>query len=475
MLLPQLKKTLLGGREADPALADVDALLKTISGSARLLACWYDGSHLAASRAFANGELHSDAGKWACAIQTARVEGDADARDIQLTFKLAEGYAKSAGVAVAFDFADWSADNYVLIPASIYNGNRNRIEHRSYASGLNREDLYKKDLQLTTTDLPQLSPVPNTPSKVEVSVCNATTPAICMYNRKLKRAFIVLAPQQTQFGDNGLSIEESLDRTHVSLVVSAPGVRARKPEFIGFSGSPDRGATLNAGDEVKLHLRVYNFAVAEIPGLLEKFMAVRKDVTGPNHPRNLYPLSEVIRLITSRIDSRFYSAKDSQFYCPENAPWISFGWIGGLMDTYPMLALGDEMHLQRVTQTFDFAIAHAQGKAGYFYGALNHDGRPFGREGYDDHSEICLTRKNADVLFWMVKQFMVLKAQGRGDAIKPQWEQSIKRLADAFVATWKKDGQWGNFVNIDTGEVAIYNTSGGVMAVGGLALGIAVF
>ena len=174
--------------------------------------------------------------------------------------------------------------------------------------------------------------------------------------------------------------------------------------------------------------------------------------------------------MTRRIDSRFHDGNPCKFYCPENAPWISFGWIGGLIDTYPMLALGDDMHLRRVTETFDFAIPRAQGKAGYFYGLLEQDGSVRGREGYDDHPEICLTRKNGDVLFWMIKQFALLKAQKRNDAINPRWEQSMRRLADAFVATWKKHHQWGNFVNVDTGDVAVYNTTGGAMAVGGLAL-----
>jgi hypothetical protein len=199
-------------------------------------------------------------------------------------------------------------------------------------------------------------------------------------------------------------------------------------------------------------------------------MTVRKAVTGKNHPRNLLPFSEVARLMTRRIDSRFYDSQEFQFYCPENAAWISFGWVGGLIDTFPMLALGDDQHLDRVTRTFDFAIPRAQGPAGYFYGALNHDGKVFGREGYDDYPALVLTRKNADVLFWMVKQFRLLRAQGRGGAIRPEWEASIQRLADAFADTWKQCGQWGNYLNLQTGEVAVYNSTSGAQAIGGLAL-----
>jgi hypothetical protein len=307
-----------------------------------------------------------------------------------------------------------------------------------------------------------------------VNASNVTTPALCWLNPKTGRATIILAEQGVRIGDklidNGFIVEESADRTRATFVVSAPGVRERKPEFVGFSPSPDRGVALKPGDSITLRLRVYSLAKSNITGLLDKFMSVRKTVTGPNHPRNLIPFSEVARLMTNRIDSRFYEGKEFQFYCPENAEWISFGWIGGLMNTFPMLALGDRQHMERVTKTFDFAIPRAQGKAGYFYGALNHDGRVFGREGYDELPEIVLTRKNGDVLYWMIKQFILLKAQGRADSIKPEWEKNIRRLADAFITTWKKNGEWGNNLNVNTGEIAVYNSTSGATAIGGLAL-----
>lgn len=459
------------GQGCSPA---VDQFLTALNGKMRVLGCVYDGSKLVQSAPFINGELTIASSKWSCKTDVQAVNGEKDALDLTLRFKLSEGSAKSAGIAAAFDFSNWKTDNYVMIPASVYNGNRNRIVKRKYAEGLDRVDLYKKDLQLTTTELPQLSPETGKSSMVEVLSCNVTTPAICFYNKISGHAFILLSEQGIQFGDsildNSLIIEESPDHSKATVLIGVPGVRERKPEFIGFSNSPDKGANWKSGDETTLKLRLYSFESSGIPGLFEKFMSVRKSVTGPNHPRNLYPFSEISRIMTENIDDRFYNGTDYKFYCPENAKWISFGWVGGLMNTYPMLVSGDSLHLERVTQTFDFAIPRAQGKAGYFYGALNHDGKCFGREGYDEYPEICLTRKNGDVLLWMIKQFELLKAQGRSYAIKPEWEINIRRLAQAFADTWKKNGQWGNFVNIQTGEIAVFNSTGGASAIGGLAM-----
>jgi hypothetical protein len=38
------------------------------------------------------------------------------------------------------------------------------------------------------------------------------------------------------------------------------------------------------------------------------------------------------------------------------------------------------------------------------------------------------------------------------------------------VNTWQRHGQWGNYVNHETGDIAIYNSTSGAMAIGGLAL-----
>lgn len=445
----------------------------------RVLACWYNGANLAATRTFTNGNLQTAGGRWTCDVRETPAD---DGRDLALTFQLIGGAEKSAGVAVTFDFAGWSTNNYVLIPASIYNGNRNRLEHRGYCTGFNQKDFYNKDIPQITTDLPQLSPELGRPSKIEVSACNASTPAICLFNPEKKRGFIVLSEQgipkkgdtNGTILDNAFAVEENADRSRATLVVSAPGVRERKPTFTGLQASPDRGIAWKAGDALTVRLRVYSFDTPDIPGLLEKFMTVRKDVTGTNHPRNLIPFSEVIRLMTQRTDARWHGGTGHQYYCAENDADLCLGWIGGLMNTFPMLALGDELHRERVAKTFDFVIPAAQGKSGFFLATVHADGRASGRDWFPNQP-IVLTRQNADVLFWMMKQFMLLKAQGHAAVIKPEWEQSVKRLAQAFANTWKQRGQWGNYVNHETGAIAIYNSTSGATAIGGLALAASYF
>jgi hypothetical protein len=70
---------------------------------------------------------------------------------------------------------------------------------------------------------------------------------------------------------------------------------------------------------------------------------------------------------------------------------------------------------------------------------------------------------------------MLLKAQGRTNAINPVWEQFAYNLARGFTNTWNRCHEFGMYLDLTTGDVAIYNSTGGAMAPGGLALASSYF
>lgn len=453
--------------KSDPQLKSIDKLLQPIDASVRVLSCEYDSFKVKNISQITND--HSQ--KWSYTLSQTKGK---QYIDFILVLQPKEDCSIESGVAVAFDLNSWRTDNYVMIPASVYNANRQRTVNRKYASGLDRSDLYKKDLPLTSVPIPQLSPIDGDKSLLEVNSSNVTTPVVCVWDKSKKRALMVFAQQGIKVGDivldNAFIVEENSDRTKASIVISAPGVRERKPEFIGFSKSPDKGVKFKKSDKIKLKFRVYEFSAENIPALFDRFTTERKSVTGLNSPRKQMPFSEIFKLMTHNIDKRYFVNDQFEFYGPENQRWISFGWVGGLMNTYPMLYMGDAEHRRRVVSTFDFAFDKGQGESGYFYGALGDNGVPFGREGYDEDPCITLTRKNSDVLYWLLKHYKLLDAQGNGTVVTDYWKKNTKRLADAFVKTWKKEGQWGNFIHNKTGEIVVYNTSSGVMTIGALAL-----
>lgn len=432
----------------------------------RMLDCTYDREKLVSAIPAV------ESGRWDVSVSADTI-GDAVA--YRFTFVAAKPM-ESAGVAVAFDRAPWSSDNYVMIPASVYGGNRQRIVNRGYATGLDPSDYRNPELALTSNPIPQLSPDFGSPSMVEVSVCNAATPAIVVHDRHARRGHIFLTDQgivhADSIRDHSLVVEEAPDRSMASIVIGAPGVRERKAQFIGFTESLDRGMSFTPGDSVVVNVTHLSFPAPEgVTATLDRFMSARKMVAHGREPRNLMPMSHVGEIMNRNIDGRYMVASDSvEFYRPEEADWMAYGWIGGLINTYPMLALGDDGHRRKVAATFDFALPRAKGASGYYYDVLLPDGTVKNRDAAAVVPGIGLTRRNGDVLYWMIRHFDLMKRQGHADEIKPEWEDAVRRLADAFVNTWNLRGTWGNYIDVESGDVAVYRTSGGASAVGGLAL-----
>ena len=94
-MLPELKATLCPPKLADTAGPELAALLESLGGELRLLACWYNGPRLAASRPFVAGEVRTPDTRWTSEIRTTPVAGEPGALDLAITFKLAEGISPS--------------------------------------------------------------------------------------------------------------------------------------------------------------------------------------------------------------------------------------------------------------------------------------------------------------------------------------------------------------------------------------------
>ena len=69
-----------------------------------------------------NGKLMSmNKMEWSLSVNEKKVDEDPNAIDYVLTWRLEKGKAHGICVGVDFVFQDWSIDNYVFIPAIVYN------------------------------------------------------------------------------------------------------------------------------------------------------------------------------------------------------------------------------------------------------------------------------------------------------------------------------------------------------------------
>ena len=429
------------------------------------------------------GTLDIDHARWECTVTEHPGEADGSV-SVEAKFRLGRGNMKASGVAVTIDFTGWRTDNYVMIPALVYNGNRFRALSGGYMPAYPADMYYNRNSPLTMSDNPHLALNEGEPSRIEASTSSAATPAMAFFSRSEKRGFVLLTDQRTHLGNSGMIIEESADRTEASFSLTAPVVRERIPGFGGFSPSDDTAPIWKAGDEVTVRFSVHSFPVADIPSFLLRFMDLRKAFTGPNHPRNVTPMSAVFDF--TRFQTEHYRWDDHYgCYVPE-IPWDGFGykrifqigWVGGMMNTFPMAYVDDSVHLARVARTFDFVVDSMQGKSGYFYGIYVEGGvqaelkRQIPEEIIQQHPNVklAMVRKNADVLLWLIKQFMLLRDQGNGSMVRASWENAARRLAQAFVSTWNNNGELGQYVDPENGDIGIFNSTAGAAVPAGLAL-----
>jgi hypothetical protein len=426
---------------------------------------------MVAEQSFQQNSLQTNSGSWRLTLQSKAVADQPEALDVTAGFTLEKGTALSSAVAVSFDFSNWSRDNYVMVPAIVYNGNRYHAIGNGYNPAYPKDMYYNPTLPLTISNNPRLAIEPGKASLVELQTGNTATPAMCFFSPSAQKGFIVLTNQQTKWGNHGLTITENAAKDSCSFSISVPAVRKLAPGFGDFHKSGDKAPDWKSGDEVVLPFRLYVFNAKNIPDLLTRFMQVRKSVTGPNQPRNQLPMSKQMELATTICSNNYVTVPAGSYYLPENSKDFQLGWVSGMMNSYPMLAMNNEKERQRVAAELDFVVSKLQGKSGYFYGGITAKGELRPEKMHPDFPQIqAMVRKNSDALLWLMKHLMLFKAQGYGNKIKPEWEAAAKKLAMAFTNTWKQHGEFGQYIVPETGDIAVFNSTAGAIAPAGLAI-----
>ncbi|MFD5387996.1 hypothetical protein ACFWMG_24230 [Streptomyces sp. NPDC127074] len=444
--------------------------LRELHGSLRVLIRKYEGTTLRQAQEFDGDTLTDGPRQWRLEWETRRVPDD-HGWEVTLTCTLEKGEAEQTAISVDFPFKNWETANYVMIPGIVYNGNRYRSIGDGYNPDYPADMYYNPRTPLTISNNPRLDSDVAMPSLIELETCATAAPAMSFFSPKLRKGWIVLTEQGTRLGNSGLSVEESASRASCEFRISAPVVRQQVAGFGDFRPSEDRASNWAPGDSVSIRFQVFTLDADGIPAVLQKFMDVRKSLTGPTKPRNLLPMSKLAELGTDICRGNFTETKAGRYYLPENSKHFQLGWVSGMINTYPMLALNDPTERGRVSEELDFVCSRMKGRSGFFYGFISEDGAIRSEKAHPDFPAVqAMVRKNGDVLFWLIKHLMLLKAQGHGGAIKESWELAAGGLAAAFTRLWRKHGEFGQYIVPETGDIAVYNSAAGAIAPAGLAL-----
>ncbi len=436
----------------------------------------YDGTRLLNQQAFPAENDASvttpDGCRWSLDIHTQTVSGDKDACDYVFTYKLLSGEARQTAVAIEFTFPEWHSENFVFVPAAVYDGNKFSVKQVSYPPYWYDPSEWRLDMPTTTNEQPSLGTGPG-PGKIEIETGNAATPLMAFHAPEERQGWILLTEQGSRLGNYGMTIEEDSTRTSARFTLSAPAVRTFRVGYSGYGPSEDHAADWQAGDSLSIHLRIYRFRAPERTDLMHRFLSVRKALN-PSERIETLPLSEMYRQVNRLFQEERWDETIDMFSLSKPGPgrtWNQIwqlGWVGGGQATLPMLMHGTPMEKERARRNIEAIFSRTQTPSGFFnaYG----DGNSFVSFGYGtplEHDE-CLVRSQGDWLYMAQRQFDLITADG--EQVPEQWKTGLKKQADAFLRLWKEYGQFGQFVNVKTGELLIGGSVSGAIVPGGLAL-----
>ncbi len=451
-------------------------LLHSLNGSVSLKIDQYHDNTIEKSYPFDGNKVITDNHSvWNVDVKEIPVENDPEGMDMELTFELKKGSMESAGVAVEFQFSGWSTQNYVMAPAAVYNGNRFKVLPVGYPPYIYKEEDRPLDMPVTITNVPHLN-LDGSPAKIEMLSSNCSTPMLSFFDKDAQRGFIVLTTQDTDLGKSGLTIVENPGENQASFIVTAPGVREKRYVMTGMVNSDDRAADWKEGGQVALRLRVYNFNAPDMQAFYDKVLNVRKALSGQNEYRNIAPFSNVTRKILDHHDqTKWFSDGRFSYICNgphTNSPFghIQIGWSGIPVYAFPQTIVETPLRIERVCKSLD-AITGMQGKSGLFYG-MPKKGELFG-DNFDEMARkrsVVMMRRNGLAIYFGLQEMQLMRFHGHGDRIHPLWEEMFRKASDALVSVWKEYGQFGQFLDAETGKMEINQSTGAAINIAALAL-----
>ena len=393
--------------------------------------------------------------------------------EYSVTFKLIKGYEKSAAVLVELDFENWDKENYVLLPAAAYNGNRFESRRIPYSPKLNDARDIGKDKPIIISDVPRLN-IADGLSQIQDRSGAMALPCIGFQSVADKQGFFLTTIQRNSFGDLGMNIEESANRQQAVISLCSPLVRERSKYLICDNQAPstDLPAYFKAGDELKFTFRVYNFNAPKIQSVFDKYLLIRKDLCPASDIIPQLPFSACFDLLEKKFNAENFVPEWGYYSVGMRSMFLQdwqIGWTGGMISTYPLLFSSNEQTRRNVIANFDWLFPNGISPSGFFWDSGEKGNKWYGGDIRKPQAKNWhLIRKSADALYYILKQFDLMKRQGI--TVKPLWENGTRGVADAFVKLWQQNHQFGQFVDSQSGEIAVGGSSGAGLAPAALML-----
>ena len=394
-------------------------------------------------------------------MSTSSQFGQCTYQDNKVTF-LANACYEEACWSVEILFEEWEEDCYVFAPACAYDGNKIKQVDREYPPMYINSETGKNAQPLMMKGIPALNP--DGSGKIEVTAGDMSVPCVGVFFKGQKKAFFLFAEQEIKGKNLGFGIEKG------KITVQYPTMRAFAYRYVlPPEPNADKGVSVACGEKIESTLLIRMFDCESVPQFFEIFFENRKAVMHSERPSNGYT-PKLWDIMEKHFNRNNWSGR---YYGNNRWEVWQCGWCGNAMSSYPLYVKGNEETKQRAIQTIDYLVSYAA-PSGFFYGFIYND--IVGDDSFhsnvaqkDAHSygnfsamqDAHLIRKSGDVLAFLYKHFEVMP-------VKKEWEIAAKNCADAFVRLFNENGTFGQFVNIETGEMQIVLSCAGASAIGGL-------
>ncbi len=409
-------------------------------------------------------------GRWRIVVSLEREQNGLF--NITCDVTLENGLCEQTAVQLEAIIDNWNVGNYVLLPGAVYDGNRFTSLPMAYPPLMDNPTYFHPKLPITISNVPRL----NTwigESKIEQTTGDPATPAMGFFSASEKQMMWLLTGQRTRFGNSGLTVEESDSRAQCTFSITAPAMRKQRQTMVNQVLSDDRAPDWQAGDSLQLKARLYVDRAKTVQDLFDRFVEIRQDLTGPAKLTHQLPFHAAFDIQQKKYNEQNWDESRGYYSVGmrENmAQDWQLGWVGGLMATLPLLANGDSLSVERAIQNIETIISKTQAPSGFYYGIGN--GTNWHGDGFTTPHphNMHMVRKSADALYYLSKQFLLMEKLNPEWHCPDQWRQALMDLADAFVKLWDEYGQFGQFVDVETGKMLVYGSTAGALAPGGLAL-----
>jgi len=392
--------------------------------------------------------------------------GTPEVGTLSLTFTATADLAE-VSLAAAIELTGWTREDYLMMPAGAYDGNRFRVESNDYPP------MYAQpcpnEVTPVVTGVPKFDEWGGT-SGIHLLAGGLATPAIGAWRRTAQEAIFVLSPAFVGGHEVGLHAIEEADR--LTLRVDAPGLRPVRYQMCDASvATPDRGVALAEGDSLTLSLRVVRLACASMAEFYRHFGDLRELMLPRGAIQPVFPFSAAAGLVIENFDARQWAESEQTYVdvIDEAGIRIQPGWVGSGMFTLAVLGEGTPDQQTRAARSLDYIVAKGLSPFGLFYGMIHSGGVVNDGFSHPQSENWLLLRKNGDMTLFLVRQCQLLEQ--REQPVPPAWRSAVERNLEAYVSIWDRYQTFGQFVNVLTGEIVVGGATGAGTVVGALAAG----